>query len=98
MSKRRIFWVPIDSYVDGKGYRVSVVVENEPGHQPTGDWPYDGNHGQRLPYFWGHDHDAAMEHCYDANKRLGVSREDTDLIVASSIGAQIKRRRRARKL
>jgi hypothetical protein len=36
MSKRRwCYWVPADGYVEGQGYRVSIVFEYEAGHYPS---------------------------------------------------------------
>ena len=85
-NPRRCFYIPIDAYVEGRGYRVSVVTENEPGHCPTGVWPNDGT--REMPYFWGHDYKEAMKICDRQNERMGISRTDAMEIVASSIGAQ----------
>lgn len=91
---RQCFWVPEDAYVEGEGFRVSLVTEGQPGHQPTGVWPYDV-HAPR-PYFWGHDLAEAQATAYRQNERMGHSREDTDAIVASSFVAQMKSNKRRR--
>ncbi len=79
------YWIPIDGLIEGEGYRVSVVKENQSGHIPTGHWPYDGRVGQQMPYFWGKTYDKAIEQCKAANARLGLTTEDVDFIMASSM-------------
>ncbi len=93
-EKRMCYYVPATAYVEGKGFRASVVVEGQPGHHPTGVWPYDVKHP--LPYFWGHDYDKACEIATEMNKRMGLSKEDENHIIASSMGAQVRRERRSR--
>ena len=90
---RWVYYVPDDAYVDGEGFRASVVKEGEVGHYPTGDWPYDPGPGSTRPYFWGHDLGKARETAYKLNERMGISREETDHIVSTSIDAQIRQRR-----
>lgn len=53
-------------------FRVSIVVENEPGHFPTGG-------GDVVPWYW----DKAT--CRAKNTDLGLTPEDVDRIVASSM-------------
>jgi hypothetical protein len=90
-TPRVCYYIPIDGYVDGKGFRVSVVTENEPGHAPTGTWPYTGAVGETLPYFWGHDYDKATEAADVQNERMGISKRDAIEIVASSMGTGRRR-------
>lgn len=92
--KRMVAWVPDDAFVEGRGYRVSIVVEGEDGHHPTGTWPYTGGVGQTLPWFWGDDLELARERAYQHNERGGISREQTDEIVNGSILAGMKSGRR----
>lgn len=87
MSNRTIYYVPVDGYDDEHGFRVSVVTENEPGHRPTGTWPYTGVVGETRPYFWGHDYDAACAIADKQNTCLGITKEQATLILASSIKA-----------
>lgn len=87
--------VPLDGYVEGHGYRVSIAKEGETGHFPTGNWPYEGKPGQARPYFWGHDYEQAVKHADDANEVLGVDKKRSIEIVASTMGFS-KRRRRSR--
>lgn len=58
-----------------RGYRVSIVVENEPGHYPTGG-------GDKSPWYWDE------ETCRLQNEKLGFDEHAAWEIVASSIGAQ----------
>jgi len=78
--------IPIDGYVEGEGYRVSIAKEGVKGHFPTGDWPYDGKPGQRRPYFWGHDYEQAVKHADDANEAMGVDKKRSIEIIGSTMG------------
>ena len=90
MSNGRPFcyYAPADAFIEGEGYRISVVVENESGHFPTGHWPYEAGPGQSLPYFWGNTWKEAQAACDAQNDRMGLSREKALAIVTSSIVAQ----------
>lgn len=88
MSKKRCYYIPADGYVEGEGYRVSVVIEGEPGHRPTGSHPYTGHPRETRPYFWGHDYETACEIAREQNKLLGLTEDDVTQIIASSMGAQ----------
>lgn len=95
-QRRMVAWIPDDAFVEGRGWRVSIVIEGEAGHHPTGDWPYEPR--GRLPWFWGREREdlaAARERAYEHNARGGISRADTDAIVLSSIGAQLREERGA---
>lgn len=94
---RTAVWVDPTAYVKDEGYRVSVVTENEPGHHPTGDWPYKGGVGQTRPWFWGPTLAEAEEQCRQFNLRMGVSAEEARKIVDSTIRAQNLGRGRRRK-
>lgn len=84
-GKRFCYFIPAEGYVQGHGYRVSVVVENESGHFPTGDWPYEGKVDQRVPWFWGATYEGAMKICAAQNEKLGLTPEDVIAILGSSI-------------
>lgn len=87
-NKRFCYFIPADGFVPGHGFRVSIVVENEAGHFPTGDWPYDGKVNQRVPWFWGMTYEAACRIADEQNeKKLGLTKEDAFKILGSSIGA-----------
>ena len=73
-----MYYIPADAYVKGKGYRVSIVAEDQPGHYPTG-----GNDTE--PWFWGYDLDEAQQACRTKNAELGLSETDQDRILASSM-------------
>lgn len=84
MSKKRTcFFIPADGYVEGRGFRASIVTEGEPGHTPSGVWPNDGT--KTMPYFWGNDYDAACKIAEEQNERLGLSKRDVLEIVTSSM-------------
>lgn len=85
--------IPVDGLVAGYGFRVSIAVEGEKGHYPTGDWPCDYSKGQRMPWFWGQDYAMACELADDANRRLGLKPEDVIRIVGSTLGGKRKRKK-----
>ena len=84
-AARMVVYVPADAYVEGQGYRVSIVRENEPGHYPTGSWPYEGKPGQTMPWFWGPTYEDACHIADEHNGRLGLTKEDALKIVLSSM-------------
>ncbi len=90
MSKRVCYYIPADGYIKERGYRVSVVTENEPGHSPTGNWPYEGKGGQTLPYFWGHDLEEAKAAARYQNAKIGLSERDAFDIVTSSMVGKVR--------
>jgi hypothetical protein len=83
--RRFVYVVPSGGYIEGHGYRPSVVFEHESGHFPVGDWPYDGKPGTTAPWFWGHDLDKANEMADEMNGRLGIGPREAAEIVASSM-------------
>lgn len=91
---RYCYYIPADAYVEGHGYRVSVVFENISGHIPTGTWPYEGKPGQVLPYFWGDDYKTAKEQAKRQNERLGLSSREAHEIVAHSMRPALERAQR----
>lgn len=90
---RRCYFVPMDGFVDGAGYRASVVVEGQAGHHPTGSWPYHGRPGETRPYFWGNDLEVAQKIADQMNERMGIDAKTAALIVASSMAAQMRQPR-----
>ena len=87
-TKRWVYWISADQYIEGAGFRVSIVFEGVAGHYPTGNWPYEGKPGQTVPYFWGNTLEEAEAACDDANKARGISAEEAFKIVSTSISAQ----------
>lgn len=90
---RFCYFIPMGSFIHGRGWRVSIVRENESGHFPTGSWPYSGRPGETLPYFWGdpdnpNDLESAEEVCSKMNERMGLSKQDVVKIVSSSMFAR----------
>lgn len=91
---RMCVYIPINGYVEGEGYRVSIVKEGESGHFPTGTWPYEGKPGQTMPWFWGHDYEKAVEIAKEHNAKLGLTERDVLDIISSSITKQSREDRR----
>ena len=54
---RHCYYVPRNSLVQGKGFRVSIIKENEPFHYPT-NW------------FWGFDYKKALQLAMKWNKEV----------------------------
>lgn len=86
---RMVAYIPADSFVEGHGFRVSIVIENEPGHRPTGDWPYHGKVGERMPWFWGQTFEEAQKAAEAYNLQLEIDPKTACAIVNSSIAAQL---------
>lgn len=82
---RVVAFIPLDGYVKGHGYRVSLVVEGERFHRPTGTWPYHGDVGQSMPWFWGDDYEAAQAIAESYNRDQGIDPKEAALIVARSM-------------
>lgn len=87
-TRRFAYFVPIDGYIEERGFRAAVAFEGEPGYYPSGDWPYEGKVGQKAPWFWGHDYEAACEVAQEMNERMGISRDLALGIVTSSMAAK----------
>lgn len=87
-------YIPLNGFIEGRGYRVSIVEEGVAGHTPTGTWPYEGKPGQQLPWFWGDDYEQAKRLADEYNARLGLTPQDALDIVTSSMAAQSRRGRR----
>lgn len=84
-AARMVAFIPVDGHVEGHGYRVSLVIEGEDGHRPTGTWPYDGSAGQQMPWFWGDKYDAACKVARDYNTQMGIDEETAFKIVTASM-------------
>tara|TARA_E500000331_G_C16601491_1_gene431907 strand:+ start:132 stop:395 length:264 start_codon:yes stop_codon:yes gene_type:complete len=81
MSRRMIVYVPTDSYSEKhKGYIPSVVYENESGH-----YPLVGNGPFALPWVWGDDYEKATKIAAKHNASMGISEEEADKILTSSM-------------
>jgi hypothetical protein len=95
-TRRFCYTIPADGYVEGHGWRPSVVFEDEPGHFPNGTWPYNGKPGETCPWFWGHDYETAKKIAAETNARMGLSAEDAMLIVLSTLPSAHARQARRR--
>lgn len=89
-DRRWCYWIPVDGYVEGHGFRVSIVFENEAGHYPTGDDAWiAGDASKRKPWFWGHDYAEAKKVAEDMNlEKLGLSAKDAANIVTTSMAVK----------
>lgn len=80
---RYIAWVDPAWFVEGHGYRVSIVKEGEQGHYPTGVWPNDGT--KSMPWFWGPTLEEAEQTAIEYNRKLGVEPVDAEMILLQSM-------------
>lgn len=82
IGKRHCYCIPETGFVQGKGYRVSIVVENEPWHRPTS-------------WFWGFCLKNAQNRAVKWNREvLGLTRDQTHRIICSSMFALTAKRGR----
>lgn len=78
-TRRWCYYIPRSGFVEGRGYRVSIVFEGETGHYPTGG---DG----KEPWFWGDTYEEAEEAAARQNSdQLGLSATDIATIVKSAM-------------
>lgn len=82
---RIVAFIPLDGYIEGHGYRVSLVVEGERFHRPTGTWPYTGKAGESMPWFWGEDYEVAQAEAERYNRNQGIEPKEAMIIIARSM-------------
>ena len=81
-----VWYIPIDAYIEGVGFRVSLVFEDEAGHYPTGTWPYHGQPGEKMPWFARTDsYEQAKTIAKEINEDNGFSEREVAIIVARSM-------------
>jgi nicotinamidase-related amidase len=80
---------------EAKGYRVSIVIEGEHGHRPTGDDNYKTSVRARRPYFWGPTLEAAEDAAEFQNARMGISKTEAFKIIGASMFPHGKRARKS---
>lgn len=90
---KHVAYIPPGSHVEGHGYRVSIVVDGEAHHRPTGDWPYEGKKGQTAPWFWGPTFEDAQAAAVEYNQKMGISEKEAAIIVARSMTKGVGKRR-----
>ena len=84
MSRRMIVHVPIDSFSEEHGgYIPSAVYEGESGH-----YPLVGRGEFAMPWVWGDDYEKATKIAIEHNARMGISEEEADKILTSSMFAK----------
>lgn len=77
-TKRWAYFIPRDAFVQGKGFRVSVVIAGERGHIPTGT-------ASEPPWFWGMTYLEAEERAAQTNAAdLNLSTTDVVEIYKSA--------------
>lgn len=69
VNNRWAYYVPEKAFVSGKGYRVSVVIDGERGHFPTGTQ-------NEPPWFWGPTYEAAEQKAAEENDARGMTASD----------------------
>lgn len=84
-SGRVVCFVPVDSFVDGHGYRAAIVVEGEKGYSPTGTWPLTGAADEKAPWFFGPTREAAERQAQEFNDKVGISALEAAMIIAGSM-------------
>lgn len=96
-APKMVYFVDATAYVEGHGYRVSIVVEGENGHRPTGDDDWQTNPRARMPYFWGPSLADAERAAEEQNERMGISKREAFEIVSASMfpKGKIARKRRS---
>jgi hypothetical protein len=82
-ERRFCYVIPESGYTEGKGFRVSIAIEREPGHFPTGNTPEGGD---VEPWYWGTTFEEAREIADRENKtRLGLDPIEAWKIVATTM-------------
>lgn len=87
-SRPFCYWIDISQEPPGPnkpGWIPSVVFEGQAGH-----YPMVGRDALSQPWYWGEDLDVARSICREQNDKLGLSPEEVDRIVASSIQQSIR--------
>ena len=86
MRGRCVWYVPEDSHIDGEGFRVSLVFEDEDAHFPTGTWPYTGAVGEKRPWFVrASSHEEAKRIVAEINTENGDDEKAVAIIVGRSM-------------
>lgn len=83
------YYIAPDAFVEGHGWRVSIVVRDQPGYYPTGDDKPAGT----APWYWGKGtYEEASEICDQMNEaKLGLTSTQVTGIICSSMRASNKR-------
>ena len=82
MTTRRTCIFVSETMLTKDGYIPSVVTEDEPGHAPL-----TGNGDFARPWYWGHDIVEARRLAREYNEQLGLSEDDVQAIILSSMRA-----------
>lgn len=81
-GRKFIAYIPSSAFVKGKGYRVSIVVDGECGHFPTGN-----TDEQQEPWYWGSTYEEAVACARRYNQSRGISElEELNIMLNSMFG------------
>lgn len=97
-TRRWCYVIPRESFVEGRGWRVSIAIEGVEGHFPTGDLDFGAVH-HKEPWFWGGPEDSyeiAEQLCAEQNQKLGIDVSDVYKIVMSTFRGSGRRGRKPR--
>jgi len=101
-TRRWCYVIPREGFVEGRGYRVSIAIEYESGHYPTGNLELISSDaatreaafraGGKIPWFWGMTYEEATEHCAYMNMRnLGHDEKTTMDILLTTLRGEGRR-------
>ena len=82
MSDKFCYFIPPDAKQVAGGFIPSAVYADKPGHSPMKGRP------GHSPWVWGPDREAAEAAARRMNERMGLTEQDVDLIIASSMKAE----------
>ena len=85
-DRRWCYWIPPGGFIEGHGFRVSVVIENELGHYPTGDLDFDKPATHVQPWFWGMTYSEAEHVAAETNANRLQLDEATIVKILRSAG------------
>jgi len=88
-TRRWCYYIPLSAFEDGKGYRVSIIVEGEEGHFPTGT-------PDKAPWYWGMTYRDAEQTAAEANAKLGIDETTVVKLLMSSMRGPGPRRTKAK--
>lgn len=87
-TRRWCYTIPTTGFVPGRGWRVSVAIENVEGHWPTGDLNFNDTANHVEPWFWGDVNDSyavAEQTCAEQNQKIGLEVDEVWAIVSSTV-------------
>ncbi len=90
-ERRFVYYIsPIGAFVPGKGFRVAIVIEGEPGYTLTGGGD-SKSPDYKEPWYWGMTYKEAEQIAAEMNAKLGYTEREVWQIVNSSMFPKGKR-------